>query len=95
MLTISKSKKKKDPFDGAEVDCLCGELDHYEPADGQREGEPDGDGVDHDAEVSVEQQKGCPSERKLKFKTFDLTFSKQCCILSLPCPFPAYLSGTC
>ena len=68
MLTISTHKKKNYSLSSAEVDSLGGEPDHDEPADGQGEGQPDGNCVDHDAEVGVEEQKGCPSERKLKLK---------------------------
>ena len=39
--------------------------DHDEPPDGQGEGQPDRDCVDHDAEVSVEQEEGCPCKGKL------------------------------
>ena len=53
-LTISTNKKTRYPWDGAEVDCNGRELDHDEPADGQGEGQPDGDCVNHDAEVGVE-----------------------------------------
>ena len=53
-LTISTNQNIDAPRYGAEADCQSWELDHDEPADGQGEGQPDGDCVDHDAEVGVE-----------------------------------------
>ena len=37
-----------------------------EPPDGERESEPDGDRVDHDGEVGVEQHEETPRGRKLR-----------------------------
>ena len=37
---------------------------HDEPPDGEAEGEPDADGVDHDAEVGVEPDDGRPERRR-------------------------------
>ena len=36
------------------------ELDHDEPPDGEGESEPDGDGVDHDGEVGMEEHEQAP-----------------------------------
>ena len=66
LLTIAKDQDGLTPGDGADADCKNGELDHDEPPDGQGEGQPDGDSVDHDAEVGVEQEEDCPGVRKLK-----------------------------
>ena len=64
--TITKDQDRLAPGDGTEADCYDGELDHDEPPDGKGEGQPDGDSVDHDAEVGVEQEEDCPGMRKLK-----------------------------
>ena len=64
--TVSKDQNSFTSCDGAEADSQSGELDHDEPPDGQGEGQPDGDCVDHDAEVGVEKEKDCPSKRELQ-----------------------------
>ena len=66
VLTKSGSQYKFAPLQGANPDSCGGEPDHDEPPDGQTEGQPDGDGVDHDAEVDVEQEEDCPAHGKLK-----------------------------
>ena len=42
-------------------------VDHDEPPDGEGEGEPDGNSVDHQGEVGVEEHEDSPLERILKF----------------------------
>ena len=37
-----------------------------EPPNGERESEPDGDGVDHDGEVGMEEHEQAPREAKLR-----------------------------
>ena len=45
--------------------CQGVELDHDEPPDSQGQGEPHADGVDHDAEVHVEEDDGRPGPGEL------------------------------
>ena len=63
MGVLTKTKEEDDlaPCHRAEGGRLGGELDHDEPPDSQRQCQPDGDSVDHDTEVGVEQKKYCPS----------------------------------
>ena len=60
-ITIACTEDKLALLHGAELHTLGGELDHDEPPDSQRQCQPDGDSVDHDTEVGVEQKKYCPS----------------------------------
>ena len=46
-----------------------------EPPDGERESEPDGDRVDHDGEVGVEQHEETPRGRKLRIDLDWIEFS--------------------
>ena len=64
--TKSSSQYKFAPLQGANPDSRGGEPDHDEPPDGQAEGQPDGDCVDHYAEIYVEQQEDGPAHGKLK-----------------------------
>ena len=41
-------------------------LDHDVPPDGETQGQPDGDGVDHQREVDVEEDHHAPTVAKLK-----------------------------
>ena len=66
MLTKSSHKNHPTPGQSADSDSGGGEFYHDEPPDGKGKGEPDGDGVDHDAEVGMEQEENCPVLRKLK-----------------------------
>ena len=67
-LTKSSSQYKFAPLQGANPDSRCGEPDHDEPPDCQAEGQPDGHGVDHYAEVDVEQEEDGPAHGELKNK---------------------------
>lgn len=59
-LTVGGDQDHVAPGHGA-VDGRQGvELDHDEPPHGQGEGQPDGHGVNHDAEVDVEPDDGRP-----------------------------------
>ena len=60
LLTKSSSQYKFAPLQGANPDSRGGEPDHDEPPDCETEGQPDGDCVDHDGEVGVEQQENAP-----------------------------------
>ena len=67
-LTKSSSQYKFAPLQGANPDSRGGEPDHDEPPYCQTESQPDGDGVDHYAEVDVEQEEDGPAHGKLKNK---------------------------
>ena len=54
LLTITKEQNSSASFDGAQSDRQQGELDHDEPPDGQGEGKPGRDSMDHDAKVGME-----------------------------------------
>ena len=43
-------------------------LDHDVPPDGETQGQPDGDGVDHQREVDVEEDHHAPTVAKLKYR---------------------------
>ena len=53
--TIAKTKDCLAVPHGAVAACHGGEPDHQQPPDGQGEGQPDGDGVDHDGEVVMKE----------------------------------------
>ena len=63
--TEACSKEQFAPFLGTDPDGGGGEPDHDEPPDGEAECQPDGDRVDHDAEVDMEQQEHRPAQREL------------------------------
>ena len=72
MLTKSSQKNHPTPGQSADSDGGGGEFYHDEPPDGKGEGEPDGDGVDHDGEVCVEQEEHRPRLGKLKCATIEI-----------------------
>ena len=71
-LTKSSSQYKFAPLQGANPDSRGGEPDHDEPPDGEAEGEPDGDCVDHYAEVDMELEEDRPAQGELNIRIMEV-----------------------
>ena len=76
--TKACSQEELAPLLGTDPDGGGWELDHNEPPDGEAEGQPDGDSVDHYAEVDMEQQEHRPAKRELMYRKmeFDCSYSE-------------------
>ena len=85
--TVSKGKDHFASWNRAECGSFRGELDHDkplkeekslvkvdldEPPDGERECEPDGDSVDHQGEVGVEEHEDSPTKGVLKYQNTEI-----------------------
>ena len=81
ILTKAKDEDDLAPAHRAEGGRLGGELDHDEPPDGEREGEPGGHGVDHHCEVGVEHHEDSPNKRILKREVTNLIIINCCHLL--------------
>ena len=72
VLTVAEPEHHAALVRRAEVHRLRGELDHDEPPDGEAEGEPDGDCVDHYAEVDMELEEDRPAQGELNIRIMEV-----------------------
>ena len=72
LLTKARHQEKFTSFLGADPDGRGGEPDHDEPPDGEAEGEPDGDCVDHYAEVDMELEEDRPAQGELNIRIMEV-----------------------